>query len=159
MNLNLSERRDMKLSTFLKSLIIVATMAVFAGCASVPMASKNQDAASKEFKAPPPNKSGLYIYRNNFTGKSLKRTLTVDGVNIGATANRIYFHKEIPPGTHTLSTESEFGDNSLVFTAEGGKNYYFRQYIKMGVFVGGSGIESVTEEEGQNAILECSEAK
>jgi NaMN:DMB phosphoribosyltransferase len=47
----------------------------------------------------------------------------------------------------------------LNFSAEGGKNYYFQQYIKMGVFVGGSGITAVTEEVGKQNVLQCNEAK
>ena len=140
--------------------MLVVTLTVLAGCAStVPMVSKEQDATSKAFKAPSPGKSGLYIYRNNFVGKALKKSLSVDGVAIGTSANGVFFHREIASGPHTLSTESEFGDNTLTFTSEAGKNYYFRQYIKMGVFSGGSGIESVTEDEGQKGVLECREAK
>jgi len=150
----------MKISISLKNLMVVATLAVLTGCAStVPMAPKEQDAASKTFAAPADNLAGVYIYRNNFVGKALKKRLMIDNVGIGETANGVYFHKTVAPGEHTLSTESEFGDNTLKFTAEGGKNYYFQQYIKMGVFVGGSGIQAVTEEVGKQNVLQCNEAK
>ncbi|MDO9004953.1 MAG: DUF2846 domain-containing protein [Aquabacterium sp.] len=150
----------MKISTSLKTLVVVATLAVLTGCAStVPMAPKEQDAASKTFAAPAADQAGVYIYRNNFVGKALKKRLMIDNVGIGETANGVYFHKTVTPGEHTLSTESEFGDNTLKFTAEGGKNYYFQQYIKMGVFVGGSGIQAVTEEVGKQNVLQCNEAK
>ncbi len=150
----------MKLNVSLKSLMLIATLAVLTGCAStVPMAPKEQDTVSKTFKAPSPNMAGVYIYRNNFVGKALKKTLRIDSVAIGQTANRVYFHREVTPGEHTLATESEFGDNILKFNAEAGKNYYFQQYIKMGAFVGGSGLQAVTEEEGKQAVLQCNEAK
>ena len=35
---------------------------------------------------------------------------------------------------------------------DSGKNYYIKQYIKMGVFVGGANLEQVSESEGQSAI-------
>lgn len=151
----------MKMSISLKNLMVVATLAVLTGCAStVPMAPKDQDAASKTFAAPADNMAGVYIYRTNtYVGKALKKGLTIDGVRIGETAPGVFFHREVKPGEHTVSTESEFGENSLKLTAEGGKNYYFQQYIKMGVFVGGSGIQAVTEEVGKQNVLQCNEAK
>ena len=150
----------MKMSISLKSLLVVATLAFMTGCASVvPMAPKEQDSASKNFAAPTGNMAGVYIYRNSFVGKALKKKLSIDNVVIGETANTVFFHKEVAPGEHTLSTESEFGENVLKFSAEAGKNYYFQQYIKMGVFVGGSNIQAVSEEEGKQNVLQCHEAK
>lgn len=32
---------------------------------------------------------------------------------------------------------------------ETGKNYFIRQFIKIGVFVGGAGVEQVPEEQGK----------
>jgi hypothetical protein len=83
----------------------------------------------------------------------------IDDVVIGETANKTYFHKEIAPGSHILATESEFGDNTLPFNADAGKNYYFQQYIKMGAFTGGAGLEAVSEADGQQAVLQCNEAQ
>lgn len=52
---------------------------LLSGCASVPMASKEEDAKLKTFQKPAENKSGIYIYRNSFAGQALKKisTLTV----------------------------------------------------------------------------------
>lgn len=151
----------MKANISLKNLMVVAALAILTGCAStVPMAPKEQDAASKTFSAPASDQAGVYIYRTNaYVGKALKKGLSIDGVRIGETAPGVYFHRQVKPGEHSVSTESEFGENSLKFSAEGGKNYYFQQYIKMGVFVGGSGITAVTEEEGKKNVLQCNEAK
>jgi hypothetical protein len=81
--------------------------------------------------------------------------LWLDAKIIGATAPMTYFCIEITPGTHTLTTQSEFGDNSITFEAAVGQNRYARQYIKLGVFVGGAGLEMVSEEEGKKGVLEC----
>ena len=123
------------------------------------MASKEQDTTSKTFTPPPADKSALYIFRNSFVGQALKKLVAIDGKPVGQTANKVYFYNEIPPGNHTISTESEFGDNSITFQPEGGKSYFARQYIKMGVFVGGSGIEIVEEEEGKKEVLQCERAQ
>jgi hypothetical protein len=143
----------------LSLLLLAMVFAALSGCASVPMASKEEDAAAKTFATPSTDKAGLYVYRDSFVGQSLRKRVSINGAAIGVTANKTYFYKEIAPGSHTLTTESEFGDNSLTFQALGGKNYYFRQYIKMGVFVGGSGIEAIGEEEGKKAILACTRAQ
>ncbi len=66
-----------------------------------------------------------------------------------------YFYKLVSPGEHKLSTESEFGNNDLVLNTETGKNYFIRQYIKMGLFVGGANLELVSEPDGKKGVLEC----
>jgi len=146
---------------FRKIIIGAAVIAVslLSGCASVPMASNEQDTALKQFSPPAGDKAGLYIFRNTFVGQALKKTLSIDGTVIGATANKTYFYREIMPGQHKLSTESEFGDNSITLLADGGKNYFVEQYIKMGAFVGGAGLKIVSEEEGKRGVLECRLAK
>ena len=146
---------------FKKVLIGAAIIAVslVSGCASVPMASKEQDAARKTFSQPPADKAGLYVFRNTFVGQALKKTVYIDSAVIGETANKTFFYKEITPGDHKLSTESEFSDNVITFRADGGKNYFVEQHIKMGVFVGGASLTMVPEEEGKRKVLECGLAK
>ena len=148
MNLNSAKR------TFVAILLCLG-LVTLTGCASVAMAPKDQDVAAKTFAPPPAEKSGLYIFRNSFVGQALKKILSVDGKPVGQTANQVYFYREISPGSHTISTESEFSDNSISFLAEGGKNYFARQYIKIGVFIGGAGIEMVSEEDGKKEVLQC----
>lgn len=132
----------------------VISVALLSGCASVPMAPVERDASLKTFTQPTEGKAGLYIFRNTFAGQALKKTISIDGSVIGETANKVYFFREISPGEHTLSTESEFGNNSLNFTAESGENYYVEQYIKVGVFVGGANLRMVSEEEGKQKVLQ-----
>lgn len=138
---------------------MLATIALASGCASVPMAPAAQDTALKTFAAPPEGKSGIYIYRNSFVGQALKKDVYVDGALIGESANKTYFYKQVEPGEHTVSTESEFSDNAFKVTTESGLNYFIRQYIKMGVFVGGANLELVSEEEGKQGVLSSKLAK
>jgi hypothetical protein len=42
---------------------------------------------------------------------------------------------------------------------EAGKLYFIRQYIKLGLFVGGANLEVVTEDVGRKDVLECSIAQ
>jgi protein involved in sex pheromone biosynthesis len=139
---------------FAVGMAVLASL-VLSGCASVPMGSPEKDAALKQFAAPAADKAGLYVFRNTFAGQALKKTLAIDGKVIGETANKVYFYAELTPGTHKISTESEFSDNDLELLAEGGKNYFVEQTIKMGVFVGGAKLTNVGEEAGKAAVLEC----
>lgn len=134
-------------------------IALLSGCASVPMASKELDISAKTFKESAKDRAGLYVYRDSFGGKALKKMVSIDGKAIGQTANKVYFYREITPGAHTLSTESEFGDNTLDIQAVAGTNLFVRQYIKIGVFIAGSALELVSDEEGKKAVLECERAE
>ncbi|BCM26049.1 DUF2846 domain-containing protein [Methyloradius palustris] len=142
------------LKKIITSIVVIASLHL-TGCASVPMASVDTDKAKKSFSAPSEGKSGLYVYRNSSFGSALKKVVTIDGVIIGESAPNTYFYKEISPGTHVISTESEFSDNQISVEFQKGVNYFVRQYIKMGVFVGGAGLEAVSEEVGKKGVLEC----
>jgi len=142
----------------IKKTIIIAIFIAFSiisGCASVPLAPKEQDIAAKKFTKPTGDRAGFYVYRNTFIGQALKKTISLDDVVIGETANKVYFYKIIAPGSRKLSTESEFSDNAITFQADKGNNYFAEQYIKMGVFVGGANVKMVSEEEGKKGVLEC----
>ncbi len=139
--------------------IIVTYLLAISGCAKVPLASNELDAQMKAFTPLPKDKAGLYVFRNSVVGQALMKNVYIDGQLIGATANKVYFYREIVPGFHTLSTESEFSDNSIDFTAEGGTYYFARQYIKMGVFVGGANLEMVPMEVGMKEVGQCKLAK
>lgn len=144
-----------------KSLVLLLLLftAYLTGCASVPMASSDEDSQRKQFAPPSPNMSGVYIFRNSSFGAALTKMLYIDDKPIGASAPNTYFYREVKPGEHKLSTQTEFGNNDLKITTEGNKNYFVRQYIKMGAFVGGANLELVGEEDGKNGVRECKLAK
>lgn len=132
---------------------IVLMSALFTGCASVKMESAEASAQAKKFAAPSPGNSGLYIYRDSFVGKALKKDIWVDGKCIGESAPDVFFRTEVSGGKeHEISTESEFSPNTLKLMFEAGKNYFVRQYIKMGAFVGGANLEVIPEAEGKKAV-------
>ncbi|PHM49582.1 DUF2846 domain-containing protein [Xenorhabdus miraniensis] len=123
------------------------------GCASVPLATEQESSKAKSFSAPEKGRSGLYIYRDSFVGKALKKDIYVDGKCIGETADKTFFYTQVSGDqNHKISTESEFSPNDLLIFTESGKNYFIRQYIKMGVFVGGAGLSVSTEDEGKRVI-------
>lgn len=130
---------------------------VLAGCASVPTVSDDKDMAAKQFNPPSEGKAGLYIYRNSFIGAALKKDVWVNDECIGETAPNVYFYHEVDGDKeHKVSTESEFSPNDLVVKAKAGMQYFIRQYIKMGVFVGGAGLELIDEEKGKKDVAQLS---
>jgi len=144
-----------------KKLILIAlTSSLFAGCASVPMESAENSATAKKFNPPSAGSAGLYIYRSGSFGAALKKDVWVDGDCVGETAPNIFFYEEVTgDAEHKISTESEFSPNDLLVMTESGKNYFIQQYIKMGAFVGGAGVKSVDEKEGQETVKKLKMAK
>ncbi|AVS62931.1 DUF2846 domain-containing protein [Paracidovorax avenae] len=137
-----------------RPLALLALSALFlTGCASVNMASKEESDKAKQFDAPAAGNAGLYVYRDSFIGKALKKDILVDGKCLGESAPDVFFYTQVEGGKkHTLQTESEFSDSTLEMFMDAGKNYYVRQYIRMGAFTAGAGLAQVTEERGKTDI-------
>lgn len=136
-----------------KFLLIVMCSIGFVGCASVPMASDEDNKLAKEFKKPADDKSGIYIYRSGGPGTALKKDVWINEECVGETAPDIFFYKEVDCDVqHKVSTESEFSPNDLKLTTLCGRNYFVEQYIKMGLFVGGADLKRVTPEHGEGIV-------
>jgi hypothetical protein len=124
------------------------------------MAPKEESAKAKEFKAPEAGNAGVYIYRDSFVGQALKKDVWIDGKCVGESANKVFFYTQLPGGkSYKIDTESEFSPNTLEKMLIAGKNYFFRQFIKMGVFVGGAGLEEIPEEQGKQEVAQLEMAK
>jgi hypothetical protein len=130
-------------------------MALFliAGCASVPMESAEKSTNAKKFGQPSNGNAGLYIFRTGVVGGALKKDISIDGKCIGESAPNVFFFEEVKGDIdHKISTESEFSANDLVVKTTAGVNYFVRQFIKLGLFVGGAGLELVSEDEGKKEV-------
>lgn len=130
----------------------LAIVALLAGCASVKMEPKEASDKAKQFGAPTAGMAGVYVYRDSFVGKALKKDVWIDGKCIGESGPDVFFYTEAAPGKHTLSTESEFSPNDLAIMLEAGKNYFYRQFIKLGLVKGGADLEPIAEAEAKPAI-------
>jgi len=144
-----------------KTMLLLALLSsLFTGCASVPMVAIEESNHAKEFNLPPEGKSGLYIYRGGGVGTALKKDIWVNGECLGESAPNIFFYTVVEGDKeHKISTESEFSPNDLMVKVKSGINYFIRQYIKMGAFVGGANLELIDEEKGKEAISELEMAK
>lgn len=139
----------------MSKMLVVAALALslLAGCASVPMESAEKSDMAKKFSPPTSGNAGVYVYRSGSFSGALKKNIWIDGKCIGESAPNIFFYEEVKGDSeHKLSTESEFSPNDLLLTTSAGKNYFVRQFIKMGVFVGGAGLELVSDDDGKNEV-------
>lgn len=134
--------------------VLALSALALTGCASVNMASKEASDKAKQFNAPSAGNSGLYVYRNSFVGKALKKDIWVDGKCLGESASDVFFYTQVEGGKkHKIETESEFSPNALEVFMEAGKNYFIRQYIKLGAFVGGADLEQIPEEQAKDDVV------
>ena len=144
----------------IKLAVIALSAVLMTGCASVNMASKEDSEKAKTFASPGAGNAGLYVYRNSFVGKALKKDIWVNGACLGESASDVFFYTQLAGGKkHKIETESEFSPNALEVFMEAGKNYFVRQFIKMGVFVGGSDLELVPEAQGQADVAKLGMAQ
>jgi len=136
----------------LSALFISASLV---GCSSVPMQSQEATAKAKLVSAPSEGKAGVYVYRSGYVGGALKKDIWINDKCIGESAPNAFFYEEVEGNKeHKISTESEFSPNDLMVYMEVGKNYFIEQFMKMGLFVGGAGLEQVDEEKGRAEIKE-----
>ena len=145
---------------YIKLTGVIVTSLLFVGCASVPMERTELSDKARTFVSPSNGNAALYIYRSGSLGGALKKDVWVDGKCIGESAPNIFFLEEVPGSMeHKVSTESEFSPNDLIIKTDSGKNYFIRQYIKFGVFVGGAGLELVDEDKGKEEVATLHLAK
>jgi hypothetical protein len=141
-------------------LLVIATSMLVTGCASVNMAPKEDSTKAKQFALPTGNNAGLYVYRNSFFGKALKKDIWIDDKCLGESASDVFFYTQVEGGKSIkVSTESEFSANDLMVQVDSGKNYFVRRYIKIGALVGGAGVELMSEQQGKTDIAQLEMAQ
>lgn len=125
---------------------------LLSGCASVPMASLDQDTKAKDF-SPVPNKASLYIYRNESFGAAMPMTVSVNGKVLGQTAAQTYFRLNLTPGKYNVESHAE-NVSTLPLTTEAGKNYFVWQEVKMGMWMARSLLKQTDETTGRAGVME-----
>lgn len=127
------------------------------GCASVPMASLEEDSIAKKYQVSN-DKSMIYLFRNENFGGALPLTVSIDEQIAGQTAPYTYFVWEVIPGEHLIKSFAE-DVSSLLLVAQPGKAHFVRQEVKMGMWMARSQLYEVSEQDGRDAVNECKMAK
>lgn len=134
-------------------LVLVVAASLLTGCASVPMASPERDAQAKSF-AVQPDKSNIYLYRNESMGAAVKMDVVLDNNPVGKTVAKSYMKLEVAPGQHTIVSKAE-NDDVLNINTEAGKNYFVWQEVKMGILYARNLMHLTDEQTGKAGVLEC----
>jgi hypothetical protein len=141
----------------MKLLKLAAIISAFylSGCATVPTETAENAAIAKEFSLTSQNNAGIYVYRVSTPfGAALKKDIWVNDECLGQSASGVFFYKEVEGDKeHIVATESEFSANEIALETESGKMYFVEQYLKMGAFVGGAGLEYVSSEKGKKEVM------
>ena len=141
-------------SFFGTALLLVSIMS---GCASVPMASGDEDAKAKSFTAAA-DKSSIYVYRNESFGGAIPMTVSLDGKLAGQTGPKTYFMWEVEPGAHEIASIAE-NTSTLKLNTKAGKAYYVWQEVKMGLWMPRSLLQEVDAGTGKKGVAECKRAQ
>ena len=95
----------------------VAVVLATAACSSsVPMAPSVDDAAGKQFAAPPPGQSALYIYRGaaGLGGGEVVFTPSIGQRILGGLAPRTWLRVDLPAGRHDLRCSGGENQGNLI---------------------------------------------
>ena len=144
-----STSRQSRVVTLLTLVVIVMA----AGCATVPMATKEKDTAVKTF-TPKPEKAQIYVYRNETYGSAVTMVVSLDGKVMGRTGPKTFFWWEVEPGIHTIASHTE-NVPELPIKTEPGKLYFIWQEVKMGWWAARSVLHEVDEQKGKLGVMEC----
>lgn len=140
-----------------KIISITAICISIAGCASVKMAPSEQNAAARSFSTPKKN-AGLYIYRNESLGGSVKMDVAIDGMPLGQTVAKTFLYKEISPGKHTITSVAE-NTATISIDTKAGNLYYIWQEAKLGILYARNELHLVDEKEGKQGVSETNLAE
>lgn len=142
------------MKNFKSSFAVVALLLLVSGCASVPMASKEEDAAAKTFRVPP-DKGRIYVYRNERMGQALKIPITLDGKLMGSTLKNTFFAFDVSPGAHEVGCVAETSAKTAVDVKAGGAVYVWQE-MKMGMWQARCAMNVVDEKKGREDVSDCS---
>lgn len=131
----------------------MVTVVLASGCASVQMASDEQDNAAKSF-AVKPGKANIYVYRNENFGAAIKMPVALNGKLVGDTAAKTYLLLQVDPGSYTVTSKTE-NDSNITVDAAAGRNYFLWQEVKMGLMAARSNLQVVDDATGKAGVAEC----
>ena len=133
--------------------VFLLGLLILTGCASVQFAPTEQDTEAKAFKSTP-DKSTIYLYRNESFGAAVSMDVYLDDVFQGYTGANSYFIWTVDPGTHVIKSVAE-DTETVTLETEPNKQYFVWQEVKMGFMSAGNDLHVVDEEEGKKGVKEC----
>lgn len=134
--------------------ILATVAAVWMGCATVPMASKESDAAAKSF-AVSAGQANLFVYRASEWGSAVKFAVTLDGRMLGELPGSTFIFIPVAPGPHKVFVSGE-NSKTVSFAAEAGKNIYIKVTPTMGWASAGVSLTLMSDDkEAKQDVMAC----
>ena len=133
--------------------ILLISLAVLTGCASIQYAPPEQDAEAKAFISTP-DKSTIYLYRDESFGAAVSMDVYLNDEFKGITGAKSYFVWTVDPGTHVIKSVAE-DEETVTLETEPNKQYFVWQEVKMGIMSAGNDLHIVDEEKGMKGVKEC----
>lgn len=139
----------------------IALALLLSGCGSaIVRADKEQDRQAKTF-SPKNNKSNIYVYQeeSSILVGNKPSNVYLDGQVVGIIEDKTFFLLEVPPGSHTISTEwpggRENGSRPVEVETERRGNYFIRNEYNTGLLVHFK-LRQVEENLGRKEVTEFS---
>ena len=120
-----------------------------AACTSTPQASRQDDAAAKEFVTHP-SASTIYVYRSPFNHYDADSVLYINGRLVGQTLPGAYFRIDAVPAQNVLhGTGIDIGQ--ITIDTRPGEIYF----VSLDVLAGHSRFQLVSDRIGQERVRAC----
>jgi hypothetical protein len=132
-----------------KLLALILPLALLAGCASTPEASRSRDAEAKQFVSHPAT-AAIYVYRNDSNSLDDDSVLYLDHRLVGATLRGTYFRIDAQPGKHVLHGLA-YDAGQLEIDVRPGEIYF----VLLKVLGGTSRFAQRNAETGRRELLAC----
>src|SRR5512139_917538 len=132
----------------------VAVAAAVGGCASVPMGDPQQDLALKTFSVAP-DRAGIFVYRSELAGGTVRMDVQLDGAPLGQTAARTYLYREVAPGRHRVVSIAE-KTATLDLDVEAGTQAFVWQEVTFGMLSPRNRLHRVDEAQGRQGVQQAS---
>lgn len=132
------------------ALLLLVTLGA---CATVPMASTQEDQEAKRFDRPAPDKGALYIYRSGWMGSARAIDVAIVGGATAELATNTYLRLEGPPGA--IGIDCRYGDKTSGGQVQitDGQTRYVEVSVKVGLWMPGCEIAEVSPDQGRAAVL------
>ena len=111
----------------------------------------------KKFDTPGPNKSGIYIYREDlYKGRGIQPKILINDECIGKLKIKMFFYKEVDANeTLTIYTKSDWtGNDELVINTENEELYFVEVITQEGFWTGKATVELRHKNKGMQEVFE-----
>lgn len=137
-----------------RNITSVIFLAIFAGffssCASGPSYAE----ASSKFPPIPKGEGRVFVYRPSLFGAAIKPSVKIGGEVVGVSEGQGFLYSDQKPGTHEVSTTTEWKHKTPV-TVRAGEKSFVRCKMMIGVVVGHVIPKQVDAKRGEAEIQKC----